>query len=229
MTWWTWLLIGVGLLVASWMLLVFLAARLPEGSLQRVGRISAGLRHHGAASTGRCTSPSAGETLAIGFALLWGVVTDRPDSRVPPRDRSDRRCRGRRPGLSVHSSSSSSAGRAGGVARQAINHRARAGSGPTRTAGGGGRIGFGAPHSCRSGPKYRQHLLTMTGLVRNLTTWTLSLQPASTASQTMTCCMQFDTTGDCHDVHRPVPCWRATGSWCGRRRCGGCRHPRDAG
>ena len=36
MDWWTWLLIGVGLLVASWMLLVLLAARLPEGSLKEL-------------------------------------------------------------------------------------------------------------------------------------------------------------------------------------------------
>ena len=36
MSWLTWALISVGLLVASWMLLVVLAARLPEGSLKEL-------------------------------------------------------------------------------------------------------------------------------------------------------------------------------------------------
>ena len=36
MPWWTWLLVGVGLLVSSWALLVVLAARLPEGSLKEL-------------------------------------------------------------------------------------------------------------------------------------------------------------------------------------------------
>src|SRR6478735_7104915 len=36
MPWWSWLVIGVGVLIASWMLLVLLAARLPEGSLKEL-------------------------------------------------------------------------------------------------------------------------------------------------------------------------------------------------
>lgn len=34
MSWWTWLAMGVVLMVASWALLVLLAARLPEGTLK---------------------------------------------------------------------------------------------------------------------------------------------------------------------------------------------------
>lgn len=36
MTWWQWSLVGVGLLLASWALLVVLAARLPSGSLREL-------------------------------------------------------------------------------------------------------------------------------------------------------------------------------------------------
>ena len=36
MTWWQWSLVGVGLLLASWVLLVVLAARLPPGSLREL-------------------------------------------------------------------------------------------------------------------------------------------------------------------------------------------------
>ncbi len=45
MPWWAWVLIGVGVLIASWMLLVLLAARLPDGQPDRARRISAGLWH----------------------------------------------------------------------------------------------------------------------------------------------------------------------------------------
>ena len=36
MPWWAWVLIGFGVLIASWMLLVLLAARLPEGSMKEL-------------------------------------------------------------------------------------------------------------------------------------------------------------------------------------------------
>ena len=82
----------------------------------------------------------------------------------------------------------------------------------------------------------RQHVLTTVGVGRSLMPWTSSLQPASTASPTMTCSMQFDTTGE---RSRPtiqtsrcssdIPSRRAFGSWGGRRRRRSFRHPRDAG
>lgn len=36
MNWWTWLAVGVGMLAASWALLVFLATRLPDGTLKEL-------------------------------------------------------------------------------------------------------------------------------------------------------------------------------------------------
>jgi hypothetical protein len=39
LSWWAWALICFGILVASWMLLIFLAARLPEGSLEELAGV----------------------------------------------------------------------------------------------------------------------------------------------------------------------------------------------
>ncbi len=36
MNWWTWLAVGIGMLAASWALMVFLAARLPDGTLKEL-------------------------------------------------------------------------------------------------------------------------------------------------------------------------------------------------
>ena len=70
MQWWTWLLIGVGLLMVSWMLLVVLAARLPDGSLKDL----AGFLPDCATTARRLRRDPRVPTrakLAIGLALLW--------------------------------------------------------------------------------------------------------------------------------------------------------------
>jgi len=70
MTWWAWLAIGAGAVMASWLLLVVLAARLPEGTLKDlVGFLPA------CATTARAlradpTVPRRAK-LAVGFALVW--------------------------------------------------------------------------------------------------------------------------------------------------------------
>ena len=77
MQWWSWLLIGVGLLVASWMLLVVLAARLPEGSLKEL----AGFLPDCATTARRLRRDPRVPTrakLAIGFALLWRSPAETP-------------------------------------------------------------------------------------------------------------------------------------------------------
>src|SRR6476660_7590318 len=70
MPWWTWVVIGVGVLIASWMLLVLLAARLPEGSMKEL----AGFLPDCATTARRLRRdprvPRRAK-LAIGFALLW--------------------------------------------------------------------------------------------------------------------------------------------------------------
>ena len=70
MPWWTWPLIGIAVLVASWMLLVLLAARLPEGSLKEL----AGFLPDCATTARRLRRdprvPRRAK-FAIGFALLW--------------------------------------------------------------------------------------------------------------------------------------------------------------
>ena len=70
MSWWTWALIGFGLLIASWALLVVLAARLPEGSMKEL----AGFLPDCATTARRLRKdprvpPRA--KLAVGIALLW--------------------------------------------------------------------------------------------------------------------------------------------------------------
>lgn len=70
MSWWTWLLIGVGLLVTSWMLLVFLAARLPEGSLKELAGFLPDCATTARRLRGDPRVPRRAK-LAIGFALLW--------------------------------------------------------------------------------------------------------------------------------------------------------------
>src|SRR6478735_146462 len=70
MPWWSWLVIGVGVLIASWMLLVVLAARLPEGSLKEL----AGFLPDCVTTARRLRRdprvPRRAK-VAIGFALLW--------------------------------------------------------------------------------------------------------------------------------------------------------------
>src|SRR5436189_3149638 len=70
MPWWMWPLIGVVLLIASWMLLVLLAARLPEGSLKEL----AGFLPACATTARRLRRdprvPRRAK-LAVGFAGLW--------------------------------------------------------------------------------------------------------------------------------------------------------------
>lgn len=70
MSWWTWALIGFGLLMASWALLVVLGARLPEGSMKEL----AGFLPDCATTARRLRNdprvpPRA--KLAVGIALLW--------------------------------------------------------------------------------------------------------------------------------------------------------------
>jgi uncharacterized membrane protein YkvA (DUF1232 family) len=70
MPWWAWVLIGFGVLIASWMLLVLLAASLPEGSMKEL----AGFLPDCATTARRLRRdprvPRRAK-LAIGFALLW--------------------------------------------------------------------------------------------------------------------------------------------------------------
>src|SRR5919112_4582500 len=70
MPWWSWLLIGVGALIASWALLVVLAARLPEGSMKEL----AGFLPDCATTARRLRKdprvPMRAK-IAIGIALLW--------------------------------------------------------------------------------------------------------------------------------------------------------------
>jgi uncharacterized membrane protein YkvA (DUF1232 family) len=70
MPWWVWVLTGFGVLIASWMLLVLLAARLPEGSMKEL----AGFLPDCATTARRLRrDPQVPRRakLAIGFALLW--------------------------------------------------------------------------------------------------------------------------------------------------------------
>lgn len=70
MTVWTWLAIGVAALVASWILLVALAARLPEGTLKEL----AGFLPACATTAGRLRADPRvprRARLVVGFAALW--------------------------------------------------------------------------------------------------------------------------------------------------------------
>lgn len=70
MSWWTWALAGFGLLIASWALLVLLAARLPEGSMKEL----AGFLPDCATTARRLRKDPrvpARAKLAVGLALLW--------------------------------------------------------------------------------------------------------------------------------------------------------------
>ena len=69
-SWWGWLLIGVGLLVASWMVLVFLASRLPEGSLKELAAFLPDCATTARRLRGDDRVPLRAK-IAIGFALLW--------------------------------------------------------------------------------------------------------------------------------------------------------------
>ena len=70
MDWWAWVLIGFGLLIASWMLLVVLAARLPEGSLKELAGFLPDCATTARRLWGDPRVPTRAK-LAIGFALLW--------------------------------------------------------------------------------------------------------------------------------------------------------------
>ena len=72
MSWWGWLLIGAGLLVASWMLLVFLAARLPEGSLKELAAFLPDCATTARRLRGDDRVPRRAK-IAVGFALLWVI------------------------------------------------------------------------------------------------------------------------------------------------------------
>src|SRR6187402_451445 len=70
MSWWAWVVVGFGLLILSWLLLVALAARLPEGSLKEL----AGFLPDCVTTAHRLRRdprvPRRAK-VAIGFALLW--------------------------------------------------------------------------------------------------------------------------------------------------------------
>jgi uncharacterized membrane protein YkvA (DUF1232 family) len=70
MRWWEGLLIGVGVLIASWMLLVFLAARLPDGSLKELAAFLPDCVTTARRLRGDDRVPRRAK-LAVGFALLW--------------------------------------------------------------------------------------------------------------------------------------------------------------
>jgi uncharacterized membrane protein YkvA (DUF1232 family) len=68
--WWAWLVFGVGVLLASWALLVVPAARLPDSSLEELACFLPDC-----ATTARCLRgdprvPTRAK-LAVGFAVLW--------------------------------------------------------------------------------------------------------------------------------------------------------------
>ncbi len=70
MPWWTWIVIGVGVLIATWALLVLLAARLPEGSLKELARFLPDCVTT-ARRLRRDPRVPRRAKIAIGFALLW--------------------------------------------------------------------------------------------------------------------------------------------------------------
>ena len=70
MSWWAWVLIGVGVLCASWMLLVGLAARLPEGSLKELAGFLPDCVTTARRLRGDPRVPARAK-FAIGFALVW--------------------------------------------------------------------------------------------------------------------------------------------------------------
>ena len=70
MSWWAWVLIGFGVLCASWMLLVLLAARLPEGSLKELAGFLPDCVTTARRLRGDLRVPARAK-FAIGFALLW--------------------------------------------------------------------------------------------------------------------------------------------------------------
>ena len=72
MSWWGWVLIAVGLLVASWMLLVFLAARLPEGILKDLAAFLPDCATTARRLRGDDRVPRRAK-IAVGFALLWVI------------------------------------------------------------------------------------------------------------------------------------------------------------
>ena len=70
MNWLAWALISVGLLVASWMLLVVLAARLPEGSLKELAAFLPDCVTTARRLRRDSRVPKRAK-VAVGFALLW--------------------------------------------------------------------------------------------------------------------------------------------------------------
>lgn len=70
MTWWTWLAVGIGMLAASWALLVFLAARLPDGALKELaGLLPACVTT--ARTLRKDPQVPRRATIAMGIAGLW--------------------------------------------------------------------------------------------------------------------------------------------------------------
>jgi uncharacterized membrane protein YkvA (DUF1232 family) len=70
MTWWTGVLIGVGLIVLSWLLLVLLAARLPEGSMKELDGFLPDCATTARRLRGDPRVPRRAK-VAVGFALVW--------------------------------------------------------------------------------------------------------------------------------------------------------------
>ena len=70
MSWWAWVLIGFGVLYASWMLFVLLAARLPEGSLKELAGFLPDCVTTARRLRGDPRVPARAK-FAIGFALVW--------------------------------------------------------------------------------------------------------------------------------------------------------------
>ena len=122
MSWWGWLLIGAGLLVASWMLLVFLAARLPEGSLKELAAFLPDCATTARRLRGDDRVPAPSKDRGRVRSVV-GVVADRSDSGVPAGDRPAGRCRGCRPRLPLRRAPGSTGGAARGVAGQTVHYR----------------------------------------------------------------------------------------------------------
>ena len=70
MDWWAWVLISVGLVIASWSLLIVLAARLPEGSMKELARFLPDCATTARRLRADPRVPFRAK-LAVGFALLW--------------------------------------------------------------------------------------------------------------------------------------------------------------
>jgi uncharacterized membrane protein YkvA (DUF1232 family) len=70
MAWWTWLVVGVAVIAASWALLVVLAARLPDGTLKDLAAFLPACATTARRLRADPRVPRRAK-IAVGFALVW--------------------------------------------------------------------------------------------------------------------------------------------------------------